>query len=99
MFDHLALWLTFDPSLPSSPRIRSFKQQPNQRKRQKRGKINGRNNAKMRGKLDRKIALGEQKQIGQIHSKKHDTAQIQSSHKNAKYAAKIPRKLGSKIPR
>jgi hypothetical protein len=61
----------------------SLKQQPSQRKRQKRGKIDGKNNAKYGGKLDRELPLREQKQIGRKHAKKQDTAEIQSSHKNA----------------
>jgi hypothetical protein len=54
----------------------------------KSGKINGANYAKYGGKLVRKIARQIQRQIGQIHTQKHDTAQIQSRHKMQKYAEK-----------
>jgi hypothetical protein len=86
----------------------SLKQQPSQRKRQKRGKIDSKNNAKYGGKLDRKLPLREQKQIGRKHVKKQNTAEIHSSHKNAKYAVKNTKKnkgqntalnTGQKTPR
>jgi hypothetical protein len=48
---------------------------------------------KYEGKLDRKIPLREQKQIGRKQSKKQNTAEIQARHKNAKIRGKIDRKI------